>query len=102
MPLHNPPDDRQAHTGTFEFIASMQPLKNTEEFVGVAHVEARAIVFDEVDDLACHPRASDLDVADRAVTRELDRVAEQVYEELLEHRSVCLTWQQVAEDVSAE
>jgi hypothetical protein len=55
MPVHDALHDRQAHPGPFIVLGAMQALKDTEQFVGVFHVESRAIVLDEVHHLAIYP-----------------------------------------------
>ena len=45
-------DKCQPHAGAFELVSAMQTLENAKEFVGVLHVKADAIVFDEEDLLA--------------------------------------------------
>lgn len=46
MPLKDPVDYRQADSETFELFPWMQALKNTEESVGVVHIEANTVVPD--------------------------------------------------------
>lgn len=44
-------DDGEADAGAFEFVGGVEALKDAEEFGGVAHIEAGAVVGDRVDDL---------------------------------------------------
>jgi len=63
--LHN----RQSDARAFKFIRAMQPLKNSEQFVCILHVEARAVVADEKDIFHYFPARSRfrrLRVRDRA------------------------------------
>ena len=46
MPLNDPLDQSQADAGAFELFLPMQPLKYTEEFIRVSHIETDAVVFD--------------------------------------------------------
>src|SRR2546430_15763899 len=45
MPLHDPFHDRQADARALELLGLMEPLKYAEQLVGVARIEARAVVF---------------------------------------------------------
>src|SRR5579859_1792331 len=45
MPLDDAVYGREAHAVPFEFIRRMQALEDIEQFAGVLHVEARAIVL---------------------------------------------------------
>src|SRR4051812_19516374 len=62
----------------------MEALEWREELVGVRRIEARAVVFDEVDRLVRCARATDLDLRVGRLRRELPRVPEQVLEGDLE------------------
>src|SRR5882724_12844771 len=51
MAMHNSLDNGQTHPGSFELLLAVQPLENTEEFIGVFHVKPRAVVFDKINPL---------------------------------------------------
>src|ERR1051326_4894088 len=46
----NTPDVCEADAGPFEVGSAMEPLENAEKFVGVAWIEANAVIADEKDD----------------------------------------------------
>ena len=52
MALDNTPDIGQPKTCSFKFIPVVQPLEKAEKLLGLAHVEAGSIVFDEEHKLA--------------------------------------------------
>jgi hypothetical protein len=52
MSKDDPLNGRQADTRTREFSRRMKPLESAEEFVGIDHVEAGAIITDKVERLA--------------------------------------------------
>src|SRR5689334_12408714 len=87
--MDNPPDVRQADAGTFEFIVPVEALEYTEEFVHVLHVKSDSVVADEDGDFSGElPRRADLDTRLGPRRRELDRVREQVHEDLPQHGRV--------------
>lgn len=43
-PLH----DGQADAGSLILVGEMESLKHAEQLVGIAHIKAHAIVFDEI------------------------------------------------------
>src|SRR5262245_13839687 len=71
MPGNDPPDDRQANSGAFEFLCGMQSLKDAKKFVGVLHVESGAVVLHEKDRaailLATEPDFDFRDIAQASV-----------------------------------
>src|SRR5690348_8150305 len=52
MSVHNSLNDRQAYSGSLEFFAPMQALKNAEQLTGELHVKADPIVLDIVCSIA--------------------------------------------------
>jgi hypothetical protein len=79
-PLHN----GEAHASPLVFIGAMEPLEHPEELIGMMHIEAGAIISDKVHRRAVRFRsAADLDGGGVSVARKLDRVAEQVRQDLL-------------------
>src|SRR5687768_15776988 len=84
MALDEAADDREAHTRPFVLVGMVQALEDTEELVGVAHVEAGAVVLDEECGLPVRAGTrADLDPPGVAFARELHRVAEEVHQHLL-------------------
>src|SRR6266852_908482 len=89
--VDHPLDDGKAHAGSLVLFGAVEPLEPAEELVGVAHVEAGAVVFHVVDVCGAHLRlfpAADLDDGGVLVAREFDRVSEQIREHLLQQRRV--------------
>ena len=78
MARDNSSDDRQPNTGAGE-LCSMQALEGSEQLVGISHVEADAIVADEVDSHAVADFCADRD--DGPVPRPgiFDGIAEQIF-----------------------
>src|SRR5258707_103671 len=48
VPVNDALDDREADTTARELGRPVEALKSTKELVGIGHVEARAVVADEV------------------------------------------------------
>ena len=55
MAVNNAPDIGEPDAGPFKFIRSMEPLKDAEQFVGIAHIESYPIIADKHDHLPCTP-----------------------------------------------
>ena len=51
----------QPDAGALEFLGAVQALEHAEKFVGIAHVEADAVVLDEEDPPPGYFPASDFD-----------------------------------------
>ena len=65
----------------------VESLEDTEEFVGIAHVKARAVVPHEIDLLSCLAGLhSDLDLGSLALAGELHRIPDQIDPDLPDHR----------------
>jgi hypothetical protein len=56
----------------------VQPLKDTEELMSIAHVEAYTVVFDTVDVLGAGVLATHFNTGDLTLTGELDSIREEV------------------------
>ncbi len=80
MPLHHPLADRQPHPRAGVLVPPVQPLEDLEDPLPVLGRDADAIVAHREDPLLTGPLGRDVD-ARRAVA-ELQRVADQVLEEL--------------------
>src|SRR6267143_4174435 len=52
VPLHDSLDDRETDSRALEFLRAVQPLEHAEQFVGVAGVEAGAVVLHIIHGLA--------------------------------------------------
>ena len=62
MTMDDALDECKSHSRSREFFLGVQPLEDAEQFVRVAHVEARAVVLHVVDDFAVLARSrADLD-----------------------------------------
>ena len=68
-------DDRQPDAGAFEVFRLVQPLEHAEQFFGMSHVEADAVVADEIHVSPFVDRAADRDRGAFGGGRELHRVA---------------------------
>src|SRR5208283_5306250 len=66
----------------------MKSLEHDEQFVFLLHVEAGAVISDEVNVLLCLFDASDLDHSPGSVTGELESVRKEVGKHLAQHAFV--------------
>src|SRR2546425_804239 len=87
--------DRQAHARALELVAAVHALEGAEEPLGVSHVEAGAVVPNEVDPLALMAPPTHLDGWALPLARELEGVGHQVDEHLLEQRPVAHAIRQI-------
>ena len=89
VPLNDLLAERQAYPCTLILLGRVQALEDGEDFIGVLHVHADAVVFDgELPPFPlCITFHADLHLW-RARTSKLDRVADEVLEELGELRLV--------------
>ena len=102
MALDDPLHDREADARAFVLLRAVQPLEDAEKFVRVAHVEAGAVVADEIDILAVLRLAADFDDCLLDLARVLERVGKQVDPNLPEQRRVApARWQFAQADRSA-
>src|SRR5205807_142648 len=84
----DPVHDRQADSGALERLLRMQALKHAEEPVGVAHVEADAVVAHVIDDVGALTQRAHLDARVVPSGAELDGVRQQIDQHLLEQRAI--------------
>src|SRR5450755_4005838 len=70
----------QANPGARELGRYMQPLKGSEQLANVGHVEAGAVIADEIDRRSVALRNADFDPRQHFVHRKFPGVAEQILE----------------------
>ena len=94
-PLH----DGEADAGALIVLGPVQPLEDAEQLVGVAHVEADAVVLDEIGRIALAVAVAlpISIIALRLAARVLEGVGQQVDPDLLEQRRVGLARRQLAD-----
>src|SRR4051812_6262810 len=97
VPLNDAADAREPNAGALELRAGVQPLKNAEQLVRVACVEADAVIAHEKDMLLGVLTRPDLDLGAGSCTGELECVVEQAREDLPQHRGVTLHFRQCAD-----
>src|SRR5262245_8623595 len=96
VPAHDLVDDGEADARAFESLFAMQPLEHLEELVRVVHVEADAVVLDEVRNAVRRRRAADSDASFRVLARELDGVRDEIDEDLSDEVGIAdRRWQRV-------
>ena len=71
-------DGRQADTGSFELLGSVQALEHAEKLSGITHIETRTIIDDTIDCPAFDSLAIDQDMSGAATARIFDRVIDQI------------------------
>src|SRR2546421_5170451 len=76
--------DRQADAGAVIVLGAVQPLEHPKELVGVAHVEADAVVAHKIHGLPALRAPAHGDTRHVAVGGKLEGVGQQVDEDLLE------------------
>src|SRR5437879_5690662 len=96
VPLNDPLHDGETHTGALELLGAVKALEDLEQLVGKARVEPHTIVANEVRRRGSLG-APDLDRRLAHTLAELERVADQVDEELLQHPAVAAGRRQVAD-----
>src|SRR5712692_4354634 len=84
MPVDDALDYGETDAGPLVFFGAVEPLKDAEKLVRVAHVKASAIVFDKVDGFAVFLFATDLNFADLAFAGVLEGIGKKIDEDLLE------------------
>src|SRR2546427_3247913 len=89
--LHN----SEAHACALILLRAVQPLKDAEEPISITHVEAYAIVFDEVDGLAAKALTAHFNAGALTLTGELDSIREEVDQDLLQQGHVSTADRQV-------
>ena len=88
MAFDDPLNDGESDPRSFVLLALMQPLEDPEELVRVLHIEAGAVVANEEHGAFGGFTGTDLDARGRLVLRILERVAQQVDEDLLQQVGV--------------
>ena len=83
MAMDDPLYNGQSNAGAFKLIGAMQPLKNSEQFVGVLHVKSGPVIADEINIFAVVGLTSGFDDRHCALARILERVRKQVCPDLL-------------------
>src|SRR4051812_5669294 len=79
----DPTNRRQPDARAFKLVGSMQPLKHSEEVVGILHVEPNAVVADVHNETSLlFTSATHFDFGRIASSRVLHRVAEEVRKNL--------------------
>ena len=81
MAMNNARHGGQADAGAFELSRPMEALERAEEFAGVSHVEARAIVAHIERAASVLEGRPELDVAHRPLPGELPGVPQEVLED---------------------
>src|SRR5438270_9904003 len=77
MPVDNPLDGRETNAGAGKITGRVQPLKNSEEFARISHIESSAIVAHKKRGLWIGSRAN-LDAGLGSFAGEFPRIAEQI------------------------
>src|SRR5688572_1402178 len=86
---HDTVDDGEADTRALELARAVQALEDLEQLARVLHVEADTVVANGVDDLPrVVPRREDLYFGVVALARVLERVTEEIRENLLREGGV--------------
>ncbi len=76
MPGNDALHDGQANAGAREFFLGMQALEGSEQFFGIGHVKAGAVVANIVDALLLPPGDADFDAGMFDMTGKFPRIAE--------------------------
>src|SRR2546422_851232 len=96
VPLYDALHDGETHAGALELLGAVEPLEDLEQLLREPRVEPGPVVADEVRRLGS-PGTADLDRRLGDMLGELQRVADQVDEDLLEHPAVAAGRRQVAD-----
>src|SRR5207237_517827 len=88
VPLDNPRDGRQADSAARKIGAGVQPLKSLKETLARRHVEAGAVVPDEVNRLSVLFHFAELDPRAGMLSGELPGVFEEIEERGMEQSRV--------------
>src|SRR5437588_12484167 len=98
VPVHDPLNDGEPNPGSLVVLAPVQSLEDAEQLVRVIHVEARAVVLDEVHGLAVGAGTGpDLDPGRRAASAVLEAIADQVDEDLIQQVRIALAGRKLAD-----
>src|SRR5437867_1565207 len=95
--MNNPLHNREANSGSFEFLSAVEPLEHAKQLPRKLHIEANPVVSDEVHGLVSIRAALHLDGWLRAGAGELERIGEEVGEDLLQECWICGAIRQVAD-----
>lgn len=98
MAIDNPSHRGQADPGTRKLGRRVQPLESAEQLVHVCHVEAGAIVADEVSRTSVLMRNAEFDPCLRFINGELPCVAEQILEHHPEQARIAVADDAFADD----
>src|SRR6266404_4333769 len=95
--LNDPPHVSEADAGAFELSCRMQALEHAEEFVGILHVEAYAIVADEERGFVVRLGGADLDSGPLALAGVFQGIGKQIDDGLAKHERITLDNRQAAD-----
>src|SRR6266480_824551 len=95
--MNNPLHNRQADAGAFKFLSPMQSLEHAEQFVGVLHVKAGAVIGNEIDFFAVIGCRSYFDQRRRAFATVFDRVRNQIHPNLFQQCRIAFARRQLAD-----
>lgn len=90
MPLHDALDRRQPDPYAGELLLRVQTLKGAEEFIRVRHVESCPVVPDKVGSLRRSLGEPELHLRPGALSRELPRISEEVFQDNSQERRIAL------------
>src|SRR5260370_38662332 len=82
MPLDNALDNRKSNAASFDLIIGVQSLKYTEDFLGVPHVEADPVIGNPVKVVIAFGAAAKLDVDRLLGLGVLDRIGDQIEQDV--------------------
>src|SRR5579859_4226267 len=80
----------QADAGAFKFLGAMQPLEHAEEFAGIFHIEAHAVVADKDDRVAVGFDLADFDLGALARPGVFGGVRKEIGKDHLEQTGIAL------------
>jgi len=87
----------ESDSGAFKLLGCMQPLKNSEKFIGVFHVEANAVVTNHDHSFVPAFQLRNFDDSRFAVASKFHGVGEQIHEHLFQKIGVALDERQRAD-----
>jgi hypothetical protein len=90
-------DYRQPYADPFEFVGPVQPLERAKEVLGIAHVETRTVVPDEIHSFSPDILASDFDDCPFPTPCELKGIGEQVRKDSFEQCRIANSVRQVTD-----
>ena len=104
MFLNNALHGGQADSGAFKLFGGVQALENSEELVGIFHIEANTVVANQNGGFVFTFDLKYFDHSGFALARELDGIGKQVHENLFQQIRIALNDRQRADspgDVSS-